>query len=76
MQTIQKMLDRINSFLAYKLGWDMTISGLIILNLIVFVLGFIVFSSGKIAVVVFGIAVAGMLIWPGDKKNKNEREEK
>ena len=69
---MMSLLDRINSFLAYKLGWDMTISGLVVLSLIVFLMAEFLVSSGKIAVVIFWIAVAVALVWPEDRKEKNK----
>ena len=71
-KAVLSLLDKINSFLARKLGWNMTISGLVVLSLIVFLVAEIVFSSGTITVVVFGIAVAVALVWPEDKKEKNK----
>ena len=71
-----QMLDRINSFLAQKLGWGMSISGFFILGLIVFLIGEIVGGHGKIAVVAFVVITVIALLWPEEKKNLEVQNEK
>ena len=67
---MMSLLDKINFFLARKLGWNMTISGLVVLSLMIFLMAEILVSSGKIAVVIFWIAVVVALAWPEDRKEK------